>query len=224
MIRTSKLRAFAVATAVFAAACSGDSTTDIKQTSLDTSAGNNQSAVVGTALPQALTVRAFDGNGKGLSGKAVTFAVGTGGGSLSATTVTTDADGNASVNWTLGTVSGAQTVSAVVDGIGSVAFVANALASTPAAVTVSNGNQQVADAGATLETPIVVTVLDEFGNPVPGVTVNFTPQAGAVEVTKVTTDDNGQAETTWTLGTSKGTQEVVADVNGKQVTFTATAN
>src|SRR4051812_21105600 len=114
------LRTLVVGASIIAAACSGDSSTDLKQSSIDTASGNEQSAVVGTTLSQPLVIHAFGPNGEALSGRAVTFTVGTGAGSLTTTTATTDAQGNASTTWTLGTKSGAQTVAAVVEGVGSV--------------------------------------------------------------------------------------------------------
>ena len=54
--------------------------------------GNNQSANVATALDSALVVRVLDGAGKSVSGVSLTWTV-IGGGSLSATTSTTDNNG-----------------------------------------------------------------------------------------------------------------------------------
>jgi hypothetical protein len=66
--------------------------------------GSGQQAAPGSTLPTPLTVRVTDAGGNAKSGVAVTFAVTAGGGSLSSTTATTNATGDAvSGSWTLGT-------------------------------------------------------------------------------------------------------------------------
>jgi adhesin/invasin len=65
--------------------------------------GNNQMAVSGTAVQTPPSVRVTDGNGQGVGGVAVTFAVTNGGGSVAGATPLTDATGVATVgSWTLG--------------------------------------------------------------------------------------------------------------------------
>jgi len=74
--------------------------------------GGNQSATPGTQLPQPIVVKVADSGGVGVSAKAVTFAVATGGGSVGTPNATTDANGLASTTWTLGTAAGLQTITA----------------------------------------------------------------------------------------------------------------
>ena len=65
--------------------------------------GNFQSSLAGTRLPANLTAQVRDQFGNGVAGSVVIFLVLTGGGSISPSTVTTDASGNASgAVWTLG--------------------------------------------------------------------------------------------------------------------------
>ena len=65
--------------------------------------GNNQIAVSGTAVQTPPSVRVTDGNGQGVGGVAVTFAVTNGGGSVTGASPVTDATGVATVgSWTLG--------------------------------------------------------------------------------------------------------------------------
>lgn len=75
--------------------------------------GNNQTWFAGYALPDPFVVAVKDAAGKGIPNVLVNWSV-TGGGTLSADHSTTNADGQASVNYTLGTGTGAQTVLAVV--------------------------------------------------------------------------------------------------------------
>ena len=79
--------------------------------------GGNQSATPGSALPNPIVVRVSDSLGGGVSGKSVTFAVATGGGSVAPTSALSDVNGLASTTWTLGTATGAQTITASSPGL-----------------------------------------------------------------------------------------------------------
>ncbi len=84
--------------------------------------------------------------------------------------------------------------------------------------------QQQGRAGTLLAEPFVIVVLDLNGVPLSGVTVTFnvTAGGGTLSITKATTDENGRAATTLTLGRQPGTNRVVATVSDLQpVTFTA---
>lgn len=99
---------------------------------------------------------------------------------------------------------------------------------TPFAVAIFNGNQQTSIAGATLATPLTVTVTDAAGAPVAGATVTWfvTGGGGSVAPTTSTTDANGRANTVFTLGATVGNQTVSA-TNASAPTaviFSATAN
>ena len=74
--------------------------------------GNGQSGMVGQPLTSPFTVKVTDANGANVSGTAVTFSLMSGGGTLSATTVTTDSNGLASSTLTLGSIAGPNTVTA----------------------------------------------------------------------------------------------------------------
>jgi adhesin/invasin len=93
--------------------------------------GNNQSGAVGTVLAQPLVVRVLDANGNAVAGRAVTWVIGVGGGSANPATSTTAADGTASTQWTLGPSAGANTLSAVVSGVGIAGFSATATSVAP---------------------------------------------------------------------------------------------
>ena len=60
-----------------------------------------------------------------------------------------------------------------------------------------------------------VVVLDRFGNPVAGAGVEWEVTAGGGQVSGgTTTDADGRATATWTLGDSRGAQKLVARVQG----------
>ena len=91
--------------------------------------GNNQIDTVGTTLSTHYVVEVRDQNGDALSGITVAFAVTAGGGSLSASSVTTDSSGQAESTLTLGSTTGTNTVTATASGITApVTFTATATA------------------------------------------------------------------------------------------------
>ena len=185
--------------------------------------GIEQKAPAGTALAQPFVVTVRDENGEPYGGVAVTFVVTAGGGTLSVTTGTTDADGNAATTLTLGTQPGTNTVVATVADLEPVAFTAIGQA-VPHVLKGVSGIEQKAPAGTVLAQPFVVTVRDENGKPYGGVAVTFvvTAGGGTLSVTTGTTDADGNAATTLTLGTQPGTNTVVARVADlKPVAFTA---
>ena len=99
---------------------SGDATTgaeDLVPTTIVEVSGDNQTGTVGTALSDPFVVEVRDQDGDALSGVAVAFAVTGGGGTLSATNVTTNASGRAQSTLTLGSSTGTNTVRASVSGI-----------------------------------------------------------------------------------------------------------
>ena len=89
-----------------------------------------------------------------------------------------------------------------------------------------SGDGQEGAAGAALDEPFAVFVLDRYGDPLAGATVTFavTGGGGSLSVTTAITDDDGRAFTTLTLGRDPETVTVAAAVAGLEpVTFTATA-
>ncbi|MDH5234216.1 MAG: Ig-like domain-containing protein, partial [Gemmatimonadota bacterium] len=78
---------------------------------------------------------------------------------------------------------------------------------------VSGGNQTAPPATA-LPQPVVVRVTDSFTNPIAGFSVGFGVAAGSVSAATVTTDANGQASVTWTLGPATGAQSLTVTATG----------
>ncbi|HEX9728792.1 MAG TPA: hypothetical protein VGA37_09840 [Gemmatimonadales bacterium] len=193
--------------------------------SMSIAAGNGQSATVASALPIAPAVTVLDTAGNPAAGVMVAFAVTGGGGSITGDTATTDAQGIAAVgSWTLGPSVGANTLSATVLGLPTVAFTATGTVGAPATVTIAGGNNQSDTAGFALPVPLVVEVVDSSGNPVPGVMVDWTALQGSVSASPTLTDAAGRAQTTWTLGVNAVDQTLTASVAGlTPVVFNATA-
>ena len=95
--------------------------------SISIQAGNNQTALVSTAVATDPAVEVRNANNQALAGIAVTFAVATGGGSVTGGSATTNAQGVATVgSWTLGAAIGVNTLTATVAGLAPVTFTATA--------------------------------------------------------------------------------------------------
>ena len=136
------------------------------------------------SLTSSLVVNVVDQYGNPVPGQTVTFT-----GDGSAADGTTDANGDASTSWTLDTFDGAQTITAAA-GASSVEFSATANADVPATMTIVSGDDQTGTVGQSLTSSLVVNVVDQYGNPVPGQTVTFTGDGSAADGT---TDEIGRA-------------------------------
>ena len=156
-------------------------------------------------------------------GAEVTFLVASGGGTLSRTTVISDANGRSSTTLTLGPGSGTNTVEASVAGAAPMIFTATGI---PLTLTKVSGDEQQGPVGVQLDHPLVVSVLDQDGNPFSGADVTFavTGGGGALSTTIATTQRNGRAASILTLGSNPGTNTVEVSVaGGAHLTFTAVA-
>ncbi len=193
-------------------------------TSLAKVSGDKQEGPAGAALSEPLVVVVRDQVNDPFEGALVIFRVTAGGGTLTATTDTTDANGRAAATLTLGSLPGANTVSVRVAKLRPVAFIATGQAS-PQNLAKLSGDEQQAAPGASLSEPFVVSVFDQTGAAFAGATVAFTVTSGggSLSTTTATTDENGRAAATLTLGLA-GTNTVTASVPDLDpVTFTATA-
>ncbi len=181
-------------------------------------AGDGQDARVGSAVTSAPSVLVSDAVGNPVPGVAVDFSPASGSGSVTGSTPTTDAAGVAAVGaWVLGTAVGPQRLTAVVVGAAPVAISANALPGPPVAMRASAGDGQSAVAGSPLVTAPEIRVEDAFGNGVPGVDVAFavTGGGGTVDLTAMVTGASGLVSPgRWTLGSSPGTNTLLASATG----------
>ena len=220
---------------------SGDEQQESRPHTLRKLSGDNQQGLAGEQLATPFVVSVLDEDGAGIAGAVVTFSVTVGGGTLSSTSVTTDANGRARSTLTLGSEPGTNTVLATVAGLEPVTFAATAIEQTPHSLTKVSGDSQEGPASTQLAAPFVVSVLDQAGSPLAGVAVTFSVTAGggllssttdanpctiesSTSSTTATTDANGQAATRLTLGSEPGTNTVTATVAElESVTFTATA-
>ena len=118
---------------------------------------------------------------------------------------------------------GSTTVTAV--GLGLTATVNVEVVQQVSSFLVTQGNNQEAIRDSTLADPIIITVTDAGGTPIPDLPVTFTPAAnnGTVTVDSVDTDANGEATTVWTLGSIFGEQELLVSLPTRSITVDAIA-
>ena len=184
-----------------------------------------QEGPAGTQLAEPFVVEIRDQDGFPLAGATVTYAITAGDGTLSVESATTDANGRASTTLTLGRTPGTNIVRATVAGLEPVTFTATGLA-VPGTLAKLSGDEQQAAAGTALSEPFVVEVRDQNGAVLPGAVVTFSVlgDGGTLSVDADTTDAEGLAGTTLTLGGQPGTNIVEAAIAGLEpVIFTAAA-
>ena len=202
------------------------------------SAGQNQTAAAGTAVTIAPSVVVRDVRGNAVAGVAVTFTVGSGGGTVVGGTATTNASGIAAVtSWTLGGSGGTQTLIASSGTLPAVTFTATATAGAAARLLGFSSQTQsgiVAGAALTVSQRPAVRVTDAEGNPVTGAVVTFrVAQDGSSgyltssdTIATASTNANGIASVgAWTMPTTSGTSATaIASISGvaETVTFTVT--
>jgi len=188
-------------------------------------AGANQVAPAGTDVAVIPSVRVVDQSGNGVPGIAVTVVV-DGGGSVGQSTLTTDAAGTATVGrWTLGPRPGRNLLTWQLTGGVSTTLEALGVVGPPSKLTKIDGDGQTAIAGQPVPTPPAVRITDAFDNPIEGVTITFTVNAGGGVLTgaQPKSDTAGIARLgSWTLGPEAGANVLLATRAGvTSATFSA---
>ncbi|HKT60756.1 MAG TPA: Ig-like domain-containing protein [Gemmatimonadales bacterium] len=197
------------------------------------SAGDGQSATVGTAVPIPPAVIVRDAGGTPVAGVPVTFEVASGGGSVGGASATTGADGVATVGrWTLGDAAGPNTLKATVgaDNVSGnpVTFTATG---TPGAASGSRSSVSVSPASipassGTSVSVITIVVRDGDGNPIAGQSVTLSATGGGVSLTQPGVTDASGTTTGQLSATVSGDHAVTAVSSGvtlgtKTITVTA---
>src|SRR5207244_1168284 len=85
------------------------------------------------------------------------------------------------------------------------------VSTAPSSMSILSGNNATASVGATLP-PLIVSLVDANGTPIPGVPVNFAVASGGGELNTRTamSDSTGKASAVLTLPASPGSVQVVA--------------
>jgi hypothetical protein len=183
-------------------------------TSLTDVSGGKQSGTVGTTLPLPIVMKAKNASGNVVSGAPITFSDGGLGGTFSPNPATTGSNGQASTTYTLPTVAKTITVKGA-DGSISVNATETSVAGPATTLAIVSGNNQSGNPGTKLAKKLVVSVTDQYANPISGVTVTFNDNgAGGTFSTKTpVTGTNGQASVTYTLGTKVQTVTISASTS-----------
>ena len=181
---------------------------------------------VGGALADSLAVRVTDRHGNPVPGAEVDWSAQTGGGAVQPARSTTDAQGVARAQWTLGPLAGTpgQAAAATLAGLPPVAFQATAVTrGTPLQLARRGGDGQRGPAGSLLADSLGVALRLPDGRGVSGVPVRWSvpPGAGTVAPAESRTDENGAASAAWRLGTGSGLAQATAVVDEGTLTFTA---
>jgi hypothetical protein len=172
--------------------------------------GNFQVAQAGLLLPSPVVLRVIDANGDGIPNVTAEFAVALGGGTVSPASVVTDAKGEVSVKWTLGTTAPVQSLSAAAGAAIPVTLFADAL--FPAAIVVAQGNNQTTKPGQALANNVVIRVTGDNNVPLTGIPVQFqvVSGGGAIAPQTALTNSFGEVTVKWTLGTAAGLNSATA--------------
>lgn len=233
LFRQSPAWAFVASLVGFACGGDGGGGPGPAPNALAVHAGDNQVGPAGAQLTAPLAVRVTDPSGQPVANLPISWAVGTGGGLVSATSSNTDQTGVASINRTLGQNAGQQTTTATRSGLTGSPVTFTSIAQIQGATQIAanpadNGNGQSDTVRSTLATAYKVLVREQTNTPVQGVVVNWAVTGGGGSVSAATSSTNaaGIAQITHTLGSTAGAQTVRASVTGligSPVTFTSTA-
>ena len=196
--------------------------------------GDGQTGTVGQPLPSPVVVVVRTGDGVPMPGRRVVFVDSATNASdaFDPDTAVTNAQGQALTHWVLGTTPGPYAgVASVIpqdDTVAPVPISASAVAGAPDSVRAAGPTIQTGHREQPVDEPLVVAVVDRFGNPVAGVEVKWKVERGNGSLSPsegTATDADGHSIVTWTLGTRIGVQQATAeveDVIGSPVTFSAT--
>src|SRR3984893_6953922 len=183
--------------------------------------GNAQTSTAATVLAAPIQVEVDNPyNGQPDVGATVNFSDGckagtTACGTFNPNPAVTDANGNASTTYTVPQKAGTYTLTISGTGFGNVTTTATATPGAATRIIAYGGAKQTGAAGSNLANAIVAQAQDAYKNGVPGVTVNFCANKGAVpNPSSVVTDANGLAPTTVQLPTTVSTVTVTASSAG----------
>lgn len=205
-------------------------------TLLETVAGDTQQAYPGDPLTDPVTVRVTSLiDGTAVQDAVVHWSVASGAGTVSAESSVTDANGEASTTWTLGSEEGEQTLEATAtvddDTVGGSPATFSATAERGRQLMKVAGDDQAAEPGTTLGDSLVVRIADNQAKVVEGDTVSWTVTSGGGTLSTEwsVTDANGLASVAWTIGSDTSVTQVVeasamrdgVHVDGSPLPFTA---
>ncbi|HSH02781.1 MAG TPA: Ig-like domain-containing protein, partial [Anaerolineae bacterium] len=182
-------------------------------------AGNNQSTTVNTAFTTDLKVTVTDQFGNVIPNAAIAFNAPSAGASLNSLSqsITTDANGIATLTAIANTVAGGYTVQAESNNINADFSLTN-LADVVANLDITGGDNQATTVNTTFADNLAIRITDQFGNPISDATITLTaPSTGASGTpasTTLTTDSNGFATVSLTANGFAGNYVILVNVDG----------
>jgi hypothetical protein len=196
-------------------------------TALSVGSGSGQKASVTSPLPLPLNIKVKDAAGNGVAGIQVSFSDGGVGGSFSSPIATTNSAGAATTSYTTGTMAGGVQITASVTGLTPVTLKETVEAGPAATVNPNSGNNQSVNPGAVVAQELMVLVEDQYGNPVPSVSVSYSDNGagGSFAPDPATTTTKGLAGSRYTAPTTAGTVAVTATAGSVgSASFTVNVN
>jgi hypothetical protein len=185
--------------------------------------GDAQSGTVGANVSAPLVVTVKDTKGVAISGASVSWTVASGGGSVSAASTPSGADGSASVTWMLGGTVGQQSVTAGV-GTFTVTFTATAAAGPVAQVVVTPATGTLRSVTETLQ--LTAATRDAFGNAKQGTVTWSSSNTSVLTVSAAglaTAVANGTADAVATSGSITGKATLTVAQAVTRVTISPTS-
>lgn len=187
-------------------------------------------SIAGASIPQ-MTIRAVDafGNTATQFSSNITLAIGSnpGSGTLSGTKVVAATSGSANfTGLSINKAGSGYTLVASAAGLSSATSSSfNILAAAPSTLTIVSGNNQSAIVGNALTNPLVVKVQDSYGNPISGVTVDWsiTSGSGSFSTSSTSSDLSGLATNTFTTSQTAGASSLQAQIRSTAINATLTA-
>jgi adhesin/invasin len=178
--------------------------------------GQDQRGVAGQPLAKAVVVAVRDAHGNPVRDAEIVARPAHG--TVADSALTTDAEGRAAVQWSLGRAAGVQRLEVRATEVDSTLRV-TARGRPGAAANIAFRNPP---ARATAGTPVRLAALvtDAYGNPVPDALVVFAAGAGALSATRVMSDTAGAAATRWTPPAAAGAPSLTATIRGTAISAT----
>lgn len=169
-----------------------------------------QSGLVASPVPVPPTVQVRDARGFALPGVQVAWAVTSGNGTVTSSSVTDGGGMAVAPLWVTGPAAVENALTATVPGVAPVTFRVAAQPGPAVRLEKAGGDAQTAVVGTRLADSISVRVVDAFGNGVRDVPVNFAATAGTLSATRAITGAQGHARVSLVLPSRPGTVQVTA--------------
>ncbi len=193
--------------------------------SISLTSGGKQSAMVGTTLPEPIVVTAKDASGNLVPSALILFSDGGVGGAFSSPNpATTNSKGQASISYTLPLTAKSIAITAS-NGSVSTRITESAVPGPAALINIIQGNNQSAHEHNHLPKALIVSVTDQYGNGISGLTVNFTDNGagGTFSNPNPVTSGTGQVSVSYITPTTPGTVTINASYSTLQpATFSET--